>query len=386
MEPLESMSYYQKTRLWSGNMWMMCLSHLFLSVAMYMLVAVLPLWLADKYALPYSEAGAIVAVSGVSVFLLGPFFNYWVDRYPRKSVCVWAMLLVALTIGGLYWVTSVAAVLACRALQGMMQGVALMASGSTLSIDLVPSCRRTESNESFAWFGRLGLSLGPLAGLLLVRYAGYHIVFIVAAALCVLAAFTIIWLRVPFRAPLCPPVCSLDRFWLPNGWLMFLQVLPVAASTGILFGTIHSYQFYGLLIAGFCVSLIALRFAFESADMRSEVVSGSILWGAGLLLLLFRDSDSSFYASAALIGVGLGLITSRLLKFYIDLSRHCERGSANTSYMFAWELGFAIGLALGCGVCGTDNPFQTGLWLMVFFLLLYLGVTHRWYLKHRVRF
>lgn len=386
MEPLESVSYYQKTRLWSGNMWMMCLSHLFLSIAMYMLVAVLPAWLADKYSLSYSEAGAIVAVSGISIFLLGPFFNYWVDRYPRKSVCIWAMILVALSIVGLYVATTVAAVLTCRIFQGMVQGVALMASGSTLSIDLVPSCRRTESNESFAWFGRLGLSLGPLAGLLLLKYFGVQTVFLVAAVLCLLAAFSIIWLKVPFRAPLCPPICSLDRFWLPNGWLMFIQVLPVAVSTGILLGTIHSYKFYGLLIVGFCISLVALRFAFDTADIRSEVVSGVILWGAGLLLLMFRDSDSSFYASATLIGIGLGLITSRLLKFYIDLSRHCERGSANTSYMLSWELGFAIGLAVGCGVGQAHSPLLIGLVMMIFFLLLYLGVTHRWYLKRRVRF
>ena len=201
-----------------------------------------------------------------------------------------------------------------------------------------------------------------------------------SACLCVLC------LKVPFRAPLCPPKFSLDRFWLPNGWLMFLQTIPVAAVTGILLGTIHRYEFYVFIMVGFCLALLALHFVFLNADIRSEIVSGNILWAAGLLLLIFREGTPAFYASSILIGMGIGLTVARLLVFFIKLSHHCERGSANTSYMFAWELGIGLGLFLG--YTGFPDPLESYwvcLWILAGALVFYLLLTHRWFMAHKVR-
>lgn len=368
-------------------MWLICLSHLLLSISMYMLVPVLYAWLKDTF--PEASLlyiGIVLAVSGVASFLLGPFFNYLVDRFSRKRVCAWAIFVMALCSGGFYWMPVLSWVIFLRIVQGMMQGVALMASGSTLAIDLTESPRRTEANNAFAWFGRLGLSLGPLLGLLLLKYFNYDIIFNVSCSIGCVAALLILMLKVPFRAPLCPPICSIDRFWLPNGWLMFIQILPVAAGFGILLATIRQYEFYVFMMIGFCMALIALHYVFLHADIRSEVVSGNILWGAGLLLLLFRHTDIALYCSGALIGLGIGLTVARMLIFYIKLSQHCERGSANTSYMLAWELGLSAGLLIGTlQVSDISLCYEICLWILTISLITYLLITHRWFMKHKMR-
>ena len=139
------------------------------------------------------------------------------------------------------------------------------------------------------------------------------------------------------------------------------------------------------MMVGFCIALLALRFVFLEADIRSEIVSGNILWGAALLLLLFREGTSAFYASSILIGIGIGLTTARLLVFFIKLSHHCERGSANTSFMFAWELGLGIGLFLGYTLPTAADGYRISLWILAIAMVLYLTFTHRWFMAHKVR-
>lgn len=374
-----------RPRLWSKNLWMVCLSHLLLGTALYMLIPTLPAWLVERYEATPIEVGGALAVSSIVAFLLGPFFNYLVDRFPRKSVCTWALFGISLCSLGFFRAPVLAWIFTLRILQGLLQGVALMASGSTLAIDLTTSPNRTNANNAFAWFGRLSLSIGPLMGLLVQYLIGFRAVFAVSCALALVACLCILCLKVPFRAPLDPPKFSLDRFWLPNGWLMFFQTIPIAVVTGILLADIQRYEFYVFMMVGFCIALLALRFVFLEADIRSEIVSGNILWGAGLLLLLFREGTSAFYASSILIGIGIGLTTARLLVFFIKLSHHCERGSANTSFMFAWELGLGIGLFLGYTLPTAADGYRISLWILAIAMVLYLTFTHRWFMAHKMR-
>lgn len=375
-----------KVKLWSNNVWLICFSHLFLSISLYMLVPTLPIWLVQNYGADAFERGLILGISGLSIYAFGPFFNYLVDRFPRKSVCIWGILGVAFCSLGFYWAPFLLWVLILRILQGIMHGIALMASGSTLAIDLTVSPRRTDANNAFAWFGRLGLSIGPVIGLLMLHSFNFQILFVASFVIGLMAVICIWSLKVPFRAPLCPPICSIDRFWLPNGWLMLIQTILVSAGIGFLLAVISHYEFYVFMMVGFCIALLALNFVFFNADIRSEVVSGNILWGAGLLLLIYRQSTVSFYSAAILIGLGIGLTVSRILVFFIKLSHHCERGSANTTYFFSWELGIGIGLFLGCTLCSDAIVnYQVCLWLLVLALMFYLLVTHRWFMKHKVR-
>ncbi len=383
---LHSEEHQTNVKLWSGNFWMICLANLLVSISQYMLIPTLPIRLLMQFDLKVWQAGGIVALSGFSVFLIGPFFNYLVDRFRRRNVCLIAVLLVVLSIAGYYWASTVAMIIFLRVVQGIAQGAALMAGGSTLAIDLTQSPRRTDANNAFAWFGRLGLSLGPLGGLLLMRHFDFEMVVMVAVLFGLAGAVCIWMLNVPFRAPLYPSVCSLDRFWLPNGRLMFFQVLLIAVGAGLLLAVIHWYEFYACLMVGFCLSLLALQVIFQEADIRSEMVCGMILWVGGLLLLIFHHEAASFYASGILVGLGIGLSAARLLIFYVRLSHHCERGSANTSYLLAWELGLSVGFFIGySGVVVGIGAFWIGISLLVFSLLFYLLIVHRWYMSHKVR-
>jgi prolipoprotein diacylglyceryltransferase len=141
---------------------------------------------------------------------------------------------------------------------------------------------------------------------------------------------------------------------------------------------------YGMVMVGFLLALIAQRFVFQDADLKSEVVSGLILIGTSLVILL-----ASRYSplTTPILGLGLGLVGSRFLLFFVKLSRHCQRGTSQSTFMLAWEGGLAIGLGLGY-YAFSGQPMillLTAFILTALALLLYVLWTHNWFFKHKNR-
>ncbi len=378
-------------QLWSPNFRRLAIANFLLTTSLYMLWPVLPLWIVQHCNVSPLCAGGIVALSGLAVYLTGPVLSYLVDRYRRKTVCLLGVLAVALASTGYAFAQSLLLILLLRLLQGMMAGLYAMASGGTLVIDITQSPNRTAANLVYAWCGRLGLAVGPFVGLLLQEFFPLQTILLVSAGLGLVALALVFLLHIPFRAPLAPPLFSLDRFLLSNGWLMFLNLLLVAVPTGIMLGVVRSYTFFGVLVIGFLLAILALKFVFTDADIRSEVVSGLILYGCAMLLQISHHEEMAFYTSAILVGLGLGLILPKLQFFFIELSEHCERGSANNMYYLGWEFGIALGFFIGfVGIENTWLKSTTSGYIIVLMLLiaalgLYLLLVHPWFMKHKRR-
>ena len=106
---------------------------------------------------------------------------------------------------------------------------------------------------------------------------------------------------------------------------------------------------------------------------------------AGLAFAIAGFSTAS--AAPLFIGFGLGIIGSRFLLFFIKLSRHCQRGTSQSTFMLGFESGLALGLCLGfaCLEARQEMILQTALAVTVAALLLYNFFTHRWFLCHKNR-
>ena len=126
----------------------------------------------------------------------------------------------------------------------------------------------------------------------------------------------------------------------------------------------------------------------RDAELKSEVVTGLILMLAAQLLMITKQTQpSAEYISSTFIGMATGIIGSRFLLFFIKLSRHCQRGTSQSSFMLAWETGIAVGVAMTYGL-SQILPFSMTLLaivLTVAALLLYHSVTHSWFMNHKNR-
>ena len=331
---------YERAKLWTRDMVILSLSNFFLYISLYIMLPVLPLWMVQHWYCSYAEAGGAVAVFGLTMFLPGPCNSYIIDTFKRKSVCVITLALLA--------------------------GVSL----------LYPYV-------AFTWFGRFGMALGLALGVYIYPYWSFTCVVYVCAAFGIGALLLIPLLHIPFRAPLCPPLFSLDRFLLPRTLLPGINMLLVSFIFGVIIAHIYNEIFYICILIGFAVSLLISKYALSHTSCRAEMEFGQAALVAGILLMAFSNSLMSSYIAALLLGIGIGITASRFFVIMISLPLHCERGTGNNTYQLLWEVGLLGGLFFENIWTGNypDTIYWICLGICVVSLVLYETVTHNWYYK-----
>lgn len=363
-----------------------------LSMSVYMLLMQMPDWLAEATGASRQDVALIMVAYGAGLFVLGPFCSYWVQHYRRNEVCLRAIMGMLVVIGMvclcqyrfLEWSIGAWVFGALRFLLGATFGLAQMVLSSTLIIDACESFQRTEANHSAAWFGRFALSLGPMLALVLMPMVNLKVFYLVAAGLVLASILLVRMVKFPFKAPEenLHTAC-LDRFLLPEGWLLFINLAMITSIAGMVFAIQHTPLFFGMLMGGFLLALLAERFAFANAELKSETITGLVTIGAALLILHSGRTNVIGYVPPVLMGFGIGIIGSRFLLFFIKLSRHCQRGTSQSTFFLAWEAGISIGFSLG--ILYKENVLPIAISLTVASLLLYNFIAHPWYMKHRNR-
>jgi MFS family permease len=382
-------------RLWHRDFWLMAMANLLLTMAVYVLIPVMPKWLLQTENLTIQETGMIMGAFGVGIFLFGYLTSWLVQRFRRNIACIWAILLMAAMLGWLYYLDlqksqffDFPILLVQRLALGAAFGVAQMILSSTLIIDTCESFQRTEANHSASWFSRFALSLGPLTGIIVDRLSGFSTVLLVAIGCSLVAIIFIMLVHFPFRTPEeNVRVMSLDRFFLPQGWPLIINLMVVTFVVGLLLSMTTSELFYVMVMVGFYAASLAQRFRFRNADLESEVITGLVLTGVALLMMLTRQQTIVSFAAPMFIGFGLGIIGSRFLLFFIKLSRHCQRGTAQSTFFLSWESGLALGIGLGYGLLEQQSGpvLQVALVTTAAVLLFYHFFTHGWYITHKNR-
>jgi len=379
-------------KLWYRDFWLLSFASLLLTVAVYVLIPVMPKWLMDVEHFTPAQTGRAMGVFGLGLYVFGALCSWLVQQYRRNVVCMWAIIFVALDVALLWYMDAqrtisvdFTIVMLQRFLLGAAFGLAQMVLASTLIIDTCESFQRTEANHSVSWFTRFALSLGPLAGLLLYECYGFNGVMLASVG-CAVGAFLLVKLvPFPFRTPEeGVHVASLDRFYLPHGTVLFVNFLLVSTVVGLLLSMPMQPISYALMMGGFLLALLAQRFVFRDAELKSEIISGLLLMVAALLILLVAPQSP---ISPVLIGLSVGVIGARYLLFFIKLSRHCQRGTSQSTYFLGWETGLALGLALGYGVFygQSESLLLTGVGLCVVALVVYHFFTHDWFMCNKNR-
>ena len=381
-------------RLWNKHFWLLAMANLLLVMSSYMLVATIPLRMEVR---GYSilQIALVMGMFFVGIYLFGSLSGYLVQRYRRKNVFNLSILLLLAVTGVLYYLSSLPynsfdymLLVGLRFMQGSFYGLSQLVLLSTLIIDTVEAVHRTEANHAATWFGRFALSLGPLAGIYVYQSMNFGSVLILSC-ICLLVAFVFVNLiRFPFRMPSEDySRFSFDRFLLKGSHWLFVNVVLVTSVVGVLLSIEHTPRFYGMMMLGFVIAILAERFVFADADLRSEATTGMIVIGIAVLLMITRRQESVSYIVPILIGLGVGLIGSRFLLFFIKMSDHCQRGTSQSTFLLAWETGIGIGLVLSYGLFHLEQPLV--LWvclgILAASLILYDTFIHSWYIKHKHR-
>ena len=388
-------------RLWHHEFWLLVIADLLLTMSVYMLIPTFPQWLLAEQQFTPEQTGLSMAAFAIGLYLFGAQCSWLVQRFRRNMVCIWAIVALSLNVlllGYFSPLTTFPKALVQRVALGAAFGLAQMILSSTLIIDTCESHQRTEANFGAAWFSRFALSLGPIAGLAVALLPiesylmplGCYItqitpILFVSGIIALVSILLISRVSFPFRTPEeGVSMASLDRFFLPGGFPLYLNLLLISVVIGLVLSLSLSLVFYALMMGGFLFALLTQRFVFRNAELKSEVVSGLILLLGALLVLLVHSSSM---VAPLLMGTSVGVISSRFLLFFVKLSRHCQRGTSQSTFFLGWETGLALGLGMGYGLFydTRDILLYAALTFTATALLMYHFLTHRWFLKHKNR-
>ena len=374
-------------KLWHRNFWNIALSNLLLTATIYLFLPVLPLQMASK-GYTTSQIAMCFAAYISGLYVPGWCVSYLVERYRRNHVCTYSILLLAFIFAFYYFFNirnSVILAASCL-FAGCFFSLAEMVLRSTLIVDTCESSHRTEGNHAVSWLGRLSLALGPCAGVVIFHFFGFRMVIAAAGTTSLLAMLLISLVSFPFRTPEDDaPAISLDRFFLVRGFPLFFNLFLVTAVVGMLLSAIHAPHFFAFMLAGFMIAIIAEKYVFANAELKSEAVVGFICLTLSLVLLLFRHEQTAVIIAALLTAFGTGLMGSRFLLFFIKLAKHCQRGTTQSTYFLGWETGLMSGMAFGIFLGNRYEVLVAALVLVSTAFVIYNCLVHPWYLHNKNR-
>ena len=371
--------------LWNKNFSLLIAANILLFIGVYMLFPLFFQWMVKEWGCTVSQASIQVALFAPAMFIPGAFNNYLVDTFSRKQVCIRSVLMLA-AIGLISpYVPQQWMAVGLWMLQGVFFSLALMATGSTLVIDVTPSSKRNAANRVFTWTSILSTIFGLLIGLNGPSMLPIPKLLYLSSALCGCSAFFITMVQVCFRAPLDLPLCSFDRFILFRTLLPGLNMLCVPIVLGMVLSAMPDALFYLSIVGGFIVYLLLRQFSSISQNGKLQVFLGQVLTLAGLVVLLVVDSGVHLHASGFLIGLGTGFSIGHFLQMMILLPMHCERGTSYQTFQLLWQLGFvaALAVAVSGSVFSTSREVYEGAILVcIAGLLFYQLYTCRYFKEH----
>lgn len=380
-------------KLWSIHFMRICIANLLLFVSLYMLFPVLPGVLAERLGIPVSQTGLIFLVLTLGMFVIGPFYAYLVDAFKRKFVCAFSFAVMLAATAGYAFVTDFTQLLLLCFVQGLAFGMATTA-GVTLAIDITNTNQRSMGNIAFSWAARLGMLIGIALGVWVFQWYGFKTLLNTSIATGVIGIFFISRVYVPFRAPIVTKICSSDRFFLSRGWLPAINLILIAFIPGLFLPILSdslslvyiggmNIPFYAIVGVGFLLSILLMRLFFHGEKTERIIISG-LVW----IILSCVLVQLPLSIIALLLGIGLGLITPEFLLIFVRLSEHCQRGTANTTHLLAWETGISLGLATACCIgaeSSVESIYRLGSIMAPIALLFFLLLAYPYFKKKRVR-
>jgi MFS family permease len=305
--------------------------------------------------------GVVIGSYAISGLLLRPFAGRLADRRGRKPTVLIGALLLCLS--GLLYLPSLglAGLILARLVLGAGEG-SVYTAGSAWIIDLAPPARRGRVLGLYGLAVWGGLSVGPLAGELLLQASGYTAVWIFAAAMPLLGALIASRVPDPF-VPLShaePHPLIAPEAVRPGLAVALASIGYAAVATFIVLHLEARGVAQGALVFGaFAAMIVLTRLVLGGLPDRfgaARVAIGATLGEAvGLVAIAFSHSLPLALAGGMVMGGAFSLLNPSLMLIAVNRVSASARGAAMGTFTAFFDLGVGIGAPLaGLAAALTD--------------------------------
>ncbi|NOT54447.1 MAG: MFS transporter [Deltaproteobacteria bacterium] len=335
---------------------------------MFLLFAVLPLFVVNELHGAKSQVGLIMGAFAISAVLTRPFSGRIVDLWSRKT---------GLRIGALiYWITpalytfaaTVPVMFALRFLHGI--GIAIYTTaGSVYVADNAPAARRGEAMGYYGMAMNLSMAIGPALGVALIDHIGFHGLFWLASFLGLLSFVLVQFLHEPIRPhqqaehPAGRPAIF-SRIALFPGFIAMCMTMTFGTVVSFLplFVQQHHLGNAGLFFVVYSIVVVVLRPISGRLSDRfgraTIIIPGMFFLAFSMLVLAYSVSMTGLLFAAVLQGIGFGAVHPSIMALVVDRSTMHDRGPALATVMMAFDIGVGFS-AIGLGQVLEHTDFTT---------------------------
>lgn len=365
-----------KEKLWNANYIKVMTTNFLLYFAFYLLTPLLPLYLSETFGATKDTIGIVLSGYTVAALIVRPFCGYVVDSFSRKKVLMLCLSGFAVFFAGYIAAGTILMFAICRTLHGGPFGAVTVAN-STCAIDVLPSSRRNEGIGLYGLSNNFAMAIAPSIGIYLHNMVDSYMILFWIAFVVAISAVLIAWaIRLPEKDIIRnKEKLSLDRFFLNRAWLLAINIAMFGFCWGVLSNYLAIYSkevlsitggtgtYFALLSMGLFSSRLQGRKALSQGKLTQNAAEGMLISLVGFTLFVAIPHPVAYYLSAILIGLGNGHLYPAFLNMFVHVARHDQRGTANSSILTGWDLGFGIGCLLG-GIVAEHFGYTATFWMV----------------------
>lgn len=365
-----------KEKLWNANYIKVMTTNFLLYFAFYLLTPLLPLYLSETFGATKDTIGIVLSGYTVAALIVRPFCGYVVDSFSRKKVLMLCLSGFAVFFAGYIAAGTILMFAICRTLHGGPFGAVTVAN-STCAIDVLPSSRRNEGIGLYGLSNNFAMAIAPSIGIYLHNMVDSYMILFWIAFVVATSAVLIAWtIRLPEKDIIRnKEKLSLDRFFLTRAWLLAINIAMFGFCWGVLSNYLAIYSkevlsitggtgtYFALLSMGLFSSRLQGRKALSQGKLTQNAAEGMLISLVGFTLFVAIPHPVAYYLSAILIGLGNGHLYPAFLNMFVHVARHDQRGTANSSILTGWDLGFGIGCLLG-GIVAEHFGYTATFWMV----------------------
>ena len=365
-----------KEILWNANYIKVMTTNFLLYFAFYLLTPLLPLYLSETFGATKDTIGIVLSGYTVAALIVRPFCGYVVDSFSRKKVLMLCLSGFAVFFAGYIAAGTILMFAICRTLHGGPFGASTVAN-STCAIDVLPSSRRNEGIGLYGLSNNFAMAIAPSIGIYLHNMVDSYMILFWIAFVVAISAVLIAWtIRLPEKDIIRnKEKLSLDRFFLTRAWLLAINIAMFGFCWGVLSNYLAIYSkevlsitggtgtYFALLSMGLFSSRLQGRKALSQGKLTQNAAEGMLISLVGFTLFVAIPHPVAYYLSAILIGLGNGHLYPAFLNMFVHVARHDQRGTANSSILTGWDLGFGIGCLLG-GIVAEHFGYTATFWMV----------------------
>ncbi|WP_237072307.1 MFS transporter [Prevotella herbatica] len=389
-----------KEKLWNAKYIKVMTANFMMYFAFYILTPLLPIYLSERFGATNDVIGLVLSGYTIASLIIRPFSGFVVDSFNRKKVLVICLFSFFVFFVGYIAASTLLMFAIVRTLHGGPFGAATVAN-STVAIDVLPSSRRNEGLGYYGLSNNLAMAIAPSIGIYLYKLLDdFSVLFWIALVVAFVGLLVDGTVKILANSIVKNNgKLSLDRFFLTRAWLLAINI----AMFGFCFGVLSNYlaiyskqelgitggtgTYFALLSIGLFSSRIEGAKALREGRLTHNAAYGMCIALIGYIMFVAWINPVGYYLSAFLIGLGNGHMYPAFLNMFISVAHHDERGTANSSILTSWDLGFGIGILLG-GVVSEMVGYKAAFWMVAienaFGVLLFFMFAGKFFVKRRI--